>query len=82
VISPQLAALEHLRPGDTLHLLGVRYNPKMGIDDLRLTVPLAFRVSAVAVFDTQIVPLTAVDRSPVALLSPPFAATPVARSII
>jgi ABC-type antimicrobial peptide transport system permease subunit len=82
VINPQLAALEHLRPGDTLHLLGVRYNPKTGIDDLRLTVPLAFRVSAVAVFDTQIVPLTAVDRSPVALLSPPFAATPVARSII
>ena len=83
VIDPQLAAAEHLRPGDTLHLLGVRNNPKTGTVDVRLTVPLAFRVSAVAVFDTEIVSDTrGALYGPVALLSPPFAATQVARSII
>ena len=25
VIDPQLASMEHLRPGDTLHLLGIPY---------------------------------------------------------
>ena len=46
-------------------------------------MPLAFRVSAVAVFDTEIVPAAATaDDGPLALLSPPFAATRVARSII
>ncbi|MGN6171758.1 MAG: ABC transporter permease, partial [Streptosporangiaceae bacterium] len=75
VINPELAALEDLRPGDTLHLRGVPSSPKAG------TVPFAFRVSAVAVFDYQIVPATA-NSGPVALLSPPFAATPKARSFI
>ena len=80
VIDPQLAAREHLRPGDTLHLLGVRNNPRTGFIDVGLAVRLAFRVSAVAVFDNQIVPATAANSEPVALLSPPFAGTAVARS--
>jgi ABC-type antimicrobial peptide transport system permease subunit len=82
VIDPQLAGLEHLRPGGTLHLLGVRNNPRTGNLDLRLTVPLAFRVSAVVVFDSQIVPATATNSLPMALLSPPFSATPAAASFI
>ena len=83
VIDPQLAAAEHLRAGDTLHLLGVPTNPRTGMPDPRRTVPLAFRVSAVAVFDTEIVSDTrSANYGPVALLSPSFAATPVARSII
>ena len=72
VIDPQLAALEHLRPGSTLHLLGVPDNPTTGRPELQLAVPLAFRVSAVVVFDTQIVPATTTDGEPVALLSPSF----------
>lgn len=83
VIDPQLAAVEHLRPGDTLHLLGVPANPRTGAPDLGRAVPLAFRVSAVAVFDTEVVSDTrSANYGPVALLSPLFAATPVARSII
>jgi ABC-type antimicrobial peptide transport system permease subunit len=83
VIDPQLAAVEHLRPGDTLHLLGVPTNRRTGMLDLRRTVPLAFRVSAVAVFDTEIVSDTrSANYGPMALLSPSFAATPAARSII
>jgi len=81
VIDPQLAAMEHLRAGGTLRLLALRENAT-GTPELRLAVPLTFRVSAVAVFDNQIVPATAINSEPVALLSPPFAGTPAARSSI
>jgi len=81
VIDPQLARLEGLRPGDTLRLLGERENPATQSPDVRLTVPLDLKVSAVAVFDNQIVPDTAVDSEPMALLSPSFAATRVAAAI-
>jgi hypothetical protein len=80
VIDPLLAGREHLRPGSTLRLLGVPDNPSTGAPDLQLAFPLAFRVSAVAVFDDQVVPATATDGEPVALLSPPFARTAAARS--
>ena len=73
VIDPQLAAREHLRPGGTLHLLGIPNNPRTGAPEPRLAVPLAFRVSAVAVFDTQIVPATATNGLP-------FSGTPAAAS--
>jgi hypothetical protein len=42
--------------------------------------PTTFRVSAVAVFDTQIVPATATNGQPEVLLSPPYNATPIARA--
>jgi ABC-type antimicrobial peptide transport system permease subunit len=80
VIDPLLAGREHLRPGSTLRLLGVPDNPSTGAPDLQLAFPLAFRVSAVAVFDDQVVPATATDGEPVALLSPPFTRTAAARS--
>lgn len=80
VIDPQLAALEHLRPGGTLHLLGVPNNPRTGSPEVRVAVPLAFRVSAVAVFDTQIVPATSTNSGPAALLSPSFSHAREARS--
>ncbi len=75
VIDQQLAGLEHLRPGSTLHLLGVPDNPATDRPELQQAVPLAFRVSAVVVFDTQIVPATTADGEPMALLSPPFSGT-------
>ena len=44
-------------------------------------MPLDFRVSAIGVFDNQIVPATTADSEPMALLSPSFAATRLAGSI-
>jgi FtsX-like permease family len=80
VIDPQLAALEHLRPGSTLRLLVVPNDPRTGNPEIGRAVPLAFRVSAVGVFDTQIVPATATNSQPEVLLSPPYNATPIARA--
>jgi hypothetical protein len=81
VIDPELARLEGLRPGDTLRLLGERENPKTQSPDVRLAVPLDFKVSAIGVFDNQVVPDTTADGEPMALLSPSFAATRLAGSI-
>jgi len=55
MIDGQLAGLEHLKPGDTLRLLGVPNLPN-GTPDFAKAVPVAFRVSAVVVFDNQVVP--------------------------
>ena len=82
VIDPQLASLEHLRPGGTLHLLGIPSNPKTGNPEFSQAVPLAFRVAAIAVFDTQIVPTNTTLGQPIALLSPAFSATRAARSLV
>jgi putative ABC transport system permease protein len=81
VIDPQLARLEGLRPGDTLRLLGEREDPKTQSPDVRLTVPLDFKVAAIGVFDNQVVPDTTADSEPMALLSPSFGATPVSAAI-
>jgi putative ABC transport system permease protein len=72
MIDSQLAALEHVGPGGTLRLLGVPSDPD-GTPDFTKAVRLAFRVSAVVVFDTQIVPIGGGSGSgniePTALLS-------------
>ena len=57
MIDSQLAALEHVGPGGTLRLLGVPNDPRTGNPDFANAVPVAFRVTAVVVFDTQIVPI-------------------------
>jgi ABC-type antimicrobial peptide transport system permease subunit len=57
MIDPQLAALEHVGPGGTLRLVGVPNDPKTGSPDFTKRVPMAFRVTAVVVFDNQIVPI-------------------------
>jgi ABC-type antimicrobial peptide transport system permease subunit len=80
VIDPQLASLEHLQPGGTLHLLGIPDNPKTGNPEPDQAVPLAFRVTAIAVFDTQVIPTTEINSEPLALLSPSFASTLMAQS--
>jgi putative ABC transport system permease protein len=71
VIDPQLAAMEHLRPGDTLRLLGVPPN-KEGDTDLSLAFPVDVRVTGIGVFDGQVVPVTAAESEPFVLLSPGF----------
>jgi ABC-type antimicrobial peptide transport system permease subunit len=80
VIDQQLADMEHLRTGGTLHLLGIPGDPKTGNPDPQLAVLLAFRVSAIVVFDTEVVPGTGFSAEPMALLSPPFTGTRVAQS--
>ena len=70
MVDQQLAGREHLRPGSTLHLLGIP--SKNGNPDLAHVVPLAFRVSAVVAFDNQIVPSTSINGAPTVLLSPAF----------
>jgi hypothetical protein len=75
VIDRQLASAEHLRPGGTLHLLAVPDNPKTGNPEPQLAVSMGFRVTAIVVFDTQVVPAGS-GSGPMALLSPPFARAP------
>jgi putative ABC transport system permease protein len=57
MIDSQLAILEHVGPGGTLRLDGVPNDPKTGNPDFSKRVPLSFRVTAVVVFDTQVVPI-------------------------
>jgi hypothetical protein len=80
VIDQQLAAVERLRPGQTLHLLAIPNNPKTGSPEPRQAIPESFRVSAIVAFDTQIVPATQTNSAPMALLSPPFSGTRAAAS--
>jgi ABC-type antimicrobial peptide transport system permease subunit len=79
MIDPQLAALAHLRPGSTLRLLVVPSDSN-GIQQPDRAVPMAFRVSAIVLFDTQVVPATQANAEPTALLSPPFTRTRIASS--
>jgi uncharacterized integral membrane protein len=79
MIDQQLAAREHLHPGSTLHIYLVPSDQR-GNPQLSRARNLSFRVSAIVVFDTQIVPATKVNAEPMALFSPPFASTPLALS--
>ena len=77
IVDPQLAAQQRVRPGSTLHLIGVPSTAKVCPAQLApasrgLPVPLAFRVSAVASFDDQVVPAPGVGGAPRVLLSPGF----------
>jgi FtsX-like permease family len=79
MIDEQLATAEHLRPGSMLRLLAIPANPRTGANEPGIA-PLAFRVSAIVVFDSQIVPATMADAEPAALLSPSFTRMPRALS--
>ena len=76
VIDQQLASLQHLRPGGTLRLLAVPNNRRTGNPEIGLAVPMSFRVTAIGVFDTQVVAASSGSSEPMALLSPPFARAP------
>ena len=77
VIDQALADRLGLRPGGTLRLIGIRKDSS-GTANLKLAVPLAFRVTGIGLFDDQVVPATATTAQPRVLLSPPFAATDLA----
>jgi ABC-type antimicrobial peptide transport system permease subunit len=82
VVDPQLASMEHLRPGATLRMIGIPYNPKGGAPDLGLSFPVSFLVTGVGVFDDQIVPVTGTNSEPRVLLSPAFSRTARAQSVV
>lgn len=82
VIDPQLARREHLRPGSLLHLTGIPDDRGTGSPDFARAIPLTFRVAAVGVFDTGIVPAGSGNSAdPAVLFSPPFTATRAAQVI-
>jgi hypothetical protein len=76
VIDPRLASLGHLRPGDTLRMLGVPAT--QGATDLSHAFPVDLRVTGIGVFDDQVVPVTAANGEPMVLLGPAFTRTKVA----
>ena len=78
VVDQDLAAREQLRPGGTLHLLMIP-NTKGGIPDFGRARAMSFRVTGIAVFDSQIVPATKVNAEPTVLLSPAFYRSVAAR---
>jgi hypothetical protein len=78
MINQQLAARAQLRPGGTLHLIG--YPQRGPRPDIAHAVRLAFRVSAVVVFDNQIIPAAGERPQPWLLLSQAFARTRQAAS--
>jgi ABC-type lipoprotein release transport system permease subunit len=83
MISRALADRAHVGPGGTLHLIGypqqVTDRPQQGSPPAHAD-RLAFRVSAVVVFDDEIVPANSELAEPRVLLSPAFARTRQARS--
>src|SRR5256884_4591963 len=78
MINQQLADREHLRPGGTLHLIG--YPQRGPSPDIAHAERLAFRVSAIVVFDDQIVSAAGERPQPWLLLSQAFARTRQAAS--
>ena len=77
VIDPQLASMEHLKPGDILRVLGIPGNTSAG-PTLKGALPLNFLVTAIAVFDDQVVPVTATNSLPLVLFSSGFTRTSAA----
>ncbi|TVZ02601.1 ABC transporter permease [Trebonia kvetii] len=80
VINQQLADLEHLTPGGTLRLGFIPLDPVTTNEEFSKEFILSFKVTGIAVFDSQVVSSVALASAPTALLSPPFAATAAARS--
>jgi ABC-type antimicrobial peptide transport system permease subunit len=80
MIDQQMARLEHLAPGATLHLYGVPSNAN-GEPEYNKAVTLTYRVTAIVVFDDEIVPTGTDNALPTALVSWPFAAPAVAGAL-
>jgi len=77
MIDQRLASTEHLAPGSTLSLYGVPSAPS-GAPEYSKAVTLPFRVTAIVVFDDEIVPTGTNNALPTALVSSPFTATTAA----
>jgi hypothetical protein len=79
MVDEELAKTEHLRPGGVLRLVVIPQD-KAGNPELGRTVTVSFTVTAIVVFDNQVVPNTRANAEPAALLSAPFSRTGLARS--
>ena len=77
MVDAQLAARDHLVPGSTLRLFGIR-GAMSNAPDLAHPVPLTFRVTAIVAFDDQVVPSGPVYSEPRVMLTPAFAASAAA----
>ena len=84
MIDPKLAAMEHLRPGSVLRMTGIPYNgaAEGAQPDMSLAFPLYFRVTGIALFDDQVVPVTVTNQQPRILLTPVFSRTGGAGSTV
>jgi ABC-type antimicrobial peptide transport system permease subunit len=80
MIDQRLASTEHLTPGSTLSLYGVPSAPS-GAPEYNKAVTLTFRVTAIVVFDDEIVPTGTNNTLPTALVSSPFTATTAAPNL-
>jgi hypothetical protein len=74
LVDPELASLDHLSAGSRVRFYGVP-NDHQGNEDIKLAFALTFRVSGIAVFDNQVVPVSDSDAEPEALFTPAFART-------
>jgi ABC-type antimicrobial peptide transport system permease subunit len=81
MIDQQMAAVEHLKPGSTVRVLGVPLDPKTGAPDFTQAVTVSFTVTAIVAFDPQLVLAGGGDIEPTVLVSSPFAATPLASKL-
>ena len=80
MIDQRLASAEHLAPGSTLSLYGVPSAPS-GAPEYNKAVTLTFRVTAIVVFDDEIVPTGTNNALPTALVSSPFTETTAAANL-
>ncbi|HET6188747.1 MAG TPA: FtsX-like permease family protein [Trebonia sp.] len=80
MVDQQLASIEHLTPGGTLRLYAVP-SAENGAPEYSKAVTLAYRVTAIVVFDDEVVPTGTNAAGPTALVSWPFAAPTVAASL-
>src|ERR1700722_9983081 len=80
MVDQRLAGLEHLAPGGTLHLYGVPSNAN-GNPEYDKAVMLTYRVTAIVVFDDEIVPTGTNNSLPTALVSWPVAPPAVAAGL-
>ncbi len=81
MVDPALAARYHLHPGARFQVLAVPMDDQ-GNSLLQRAYPMSFTVSAVVVFDNQVVPVSPADALPQFVLTPAFARTSVARSLV
>ena len=80
MVDAALAEREHLGVGGTLHLVGIP-NDAQGNPDFAHPLPLSLRVSAIVLFDNQVVPANGFNAYPTALLSPSFLPTKQGKAI-
>ncbi len=80
MVDAALAQREHLGVGGTLRLVGIPTDAQ-GNPDFAHSIPLQFRVSAIVLFDNQVVPANSYNAYPTALISPAFLRTKPAKAI-